>query len=131
MNCLRHGSTLCRRNFSLVSLMTSVIVITSLPSSAASQQTSHASLIAQSIALPSSIVAVTDPTVTSLGNIAELDLKPPTEDKPQIMFNGRPSNINPSENKAAGSRKTNGRKPILQGLVYFPERVSMDPAAKS
>jgi len=51
---------------------------------------------------------------------AELGLKPPTEDKPQIMMDGG----DPSQAAA------NARKPILQGLVYFPDRAPENPAPR-
>ncbi|KAL7454657.1 hypothetical protein ACHAWC_006280 [Mediolabrus comicus] len=47
--------------------------------------------------------------------VTELGLKPPTDDKPQIRLSEGALNSAPAKSKA--------RTPILQGLVYFPERV--------
>ena len=46
--------------------------------------------------------------------VTELGLKPPTDDKPQIRLSEGALNSAPAKSKT--------RTPILQGLVYFPER---------
>ena len=53
-------------------------------------------------------------------SITDLGLKPPTEDKPQITLGDRSSVSNESVK----------RKPIIQGLVFFPEIAPSDPTAK-
>jgi len=52
--------------------------------------------------------------------IAELGLKPPTEFRPQIRLTE--DNLN-----TVSSNKSKARLPILQGLVYFPERARDKP----
>lgn len=47
--------------------------------------------------------------------VTELGLKPPTDDKPQIRLSEGALKSAPAKSKT--------RTPILQGLVYFPERV--------
>ncbi|KAL7535556.1 hypothetical protein ACHAWF_005198 [Thalassiosira exigua] len=69
---------------------------------------------------PSSVIIASDASSMTPSYITELGLKPPTEGKPQIMFEGRSDSLN-----------TNAREPILQGLVYFPERSPRDVAAES
>lgn len=51
--------------------------------------------------------------------IAELGLKPPSDDKPQITLQGNTP------------RKISSRQPILQGLVYFPELAPNDTSQVS
>ena len=71
---------------------------------------------------PSDLSSMTADSVTQLG------LKPPTSDKPQIMFN-RVSESSKKQQTTSQS-KGNSREPILQGLVYFPEIAPRDPSAK-
>ncbi len=52
--------------------------------------------------------------------IAELGLKPPTEYRPQIR-------LNEDQLNSVSSNKSKARTPILQGLVYFPERARVKP----
>ena len=71
---------------------------------------------------PSDLSSMTADSVTT-----ELGLKPPTSEKPQIMFN----RVSESSKKLTTSRsKENSREPILQGLVYFPEKAPRDSEAK-
>jgi len=59
-------------------------------------------------------------SLTAESTITDLGLKPPTEDKPQITLGDRSSVSNESVK----------RKPIIQGLVFFPEIAPSDPTAK-
>ncbi len=52
--------------------------------------------------------------------IAELGLKPPTEYRPQIK-------LTEDQLNSVSSNKSKARTPILQGLVYFPERARVKP----
>lgn len=52
--------------------------------------------------------------------IAELGLKPPTEFRPQIR-------LTEDQLNSVSSNKSKARTPILQGLVYFPERARNKP----
>jgi hypothetical protein len=57
-------------------------------------------------------ISATDLSALTPSSITEFGLKPATEDKPQISLTGR----------SMQSMKSKSREPILQGLVYFPER---------
>lgn len=57
-------------------------------------------------------ISATDLSAIISSSIPELGLKPATEDKPQISLTGR----------SMQSTKRKSREPILQGLVYFPDR---------
>lgn len=57
-------------------------------------------------------ISATDLSAITPSSITEFGLKPATEDKPQISLTGR----------SMQSMKSKFREPILQGLVYFPDR---------
>lgn len=71
----------------------------------------------------------TSPIIASAtsGAVTDLGLKPPTDEKPQIMW--QPTTQQQTKS-AINSNNNNAREPILQGLVYFPERAPSDPTAK-
>ena len=57
-------------------------------------------------------ISAADLSAITPSSVTEFGLKPATEDKPQISLTGR----------SMQSMKSKSREPILQGLVYFPER---------
>ena len=70
-------------------------------------------------------VGTTGPDLSSitLESIDDLNLKPATDEKPQIKLAETSSTQSPG--------KSVERKPILQGLVYFPERAAPQDKASS
>ena len=76
----------------------------------------------------SNVITAADLSALSPSSITELGLKPATEDMPQIMLNG--GSINAQTSKQTKSTKIKAREPILQGLVYFPERAPTDSTAE-
>jgi hypothetical protein len=78
----------------------------------------------RSTALHNSIMMATvDLSAEDEKYFKELGLKLPTENRPQIMLNDRAVVGNPAQQQTKPIRdKANVRVPILQGLVYFPER---------
>ncbi len=75
----------------------------------------------------SNVIAAADLSSLSPSSITELGLKAATEDRPQITLNGK--YMNPKTSKQTVSTKSKPREPILQGLVYFPERAPTDSTA--
>lgn len=123
------GGFLHRCHMLLVTCITSAVIIFPHPSVASVQQTSYPELD-HSGGWSSISVAITAEDLSTLtpSSVTELGLKPATEDKPQITLKGRDAYGQPSQQTMAPKR--NARKPILQGLVYFPEQAPTDPAAK-
>ncbi|KAL7541292.1 hypothetical protein ACHAXR_010791 [Thalassiosira sp. AJA248-18] len=110
---------------SVVALIASALITFPPPSAASVEHTFLAASCGDVCWSSSVVMAAVDLSSITPNSIAELGLKSPTEEKPQIMLNragGQPS-------QQTISRKT--RAPILQGLVYFPQRAPTDPAAKS
>lgn len=135
----RLGRLLRRWNVPLMSLLASAMIAFPSPTVAASvdQRTYSTSDHGGTSWSSSHVLAANDFSSISPSSIADLGLKPPTEEKPQIMLNARSSpggvvQQPPTPNNASASspRKSNSREPVLQGLVYFPERAPADPAAK-
>ena len=91
------------------------------------QQTNSVSYYAGSWS-SSNVITAADLSALSPSSITELGLKPATEDMPQIMLNGGSKNAQTS--KQTKSTKIKAREPILQGLVYFPERAPTDSTAE-
>ena len=120
---------LCRpTNFPIVTLfhMLGMTVIASavllFPTSSVAyesivQQPNPAAWQSSSVVMGGSAADLSSLTAES---ITDLGLKPPTEDKPQITLGDRSSVSNESVK----------RKPIIQGLVFFPEIAPSDPTAK-
>ncbi|KAL7466482.1 hypothetical protein ACHAXS_006777, partial [Conticribra weissflogii] len=89
------------------------------------------------IPLKFSTLSISDSTTTTiLNDIENLGLKPPTADRPQIMLNDNlrkvPKNSpQPDDTPATlflktSNKKKTERQPILQGLVYFPQKAVAD-----
>lgn len=121
------GGLLRRWNVSLVTLIASAVIIFPSPSVASVEQV-YPTSDRGGVWSSSVVMAAEDLSSISPSSITELGLKPPTEEKPQIMLNGRVPNGPPSQRIM--SSQPNAREPILQGLVYFPERASKDPATQ-
>ena len=73
-------------------------------------------------AMPSLLTSVRGPDLSSitLESIDDLNLKPATDEKPQIKL----AETSQAQVSTQSSGKSIERKPILQGLVYFPERAA-------
>lgn len=69
----------------------------------------------------SNIITAADLSGLPPSSITELGLKAATFERPQITLNGKSRNPQTSKSKS--------REPILQGLVYFPERAPTDSSA--
>ncbi|KAL9183644.1 hypothetical protein ACHAXT_004500 [Thalassiosira profunda] len=125
INDLQQFRGLLRRgDASLAVLMVSALAAFA-PSSVAHDKQTYASDVSWSSSIA---IAAESPSSITPSSIADLGLMPPTEDKPQIKLNDGKA---PTTKQPSVSQKANGRQPILQGLVYFPERASRDPDAKS
>jgi hypothetical protein len=72
----------------------------------------------------SNVISAEDLFSLSPSTITDLGLKAATEDKPQITLNGKSTNTQTSKQTLSIISKP--REPILQGLVYFPERAHSD-----
>lgn len=119
-------STILRRcvNLSLMMFVASVAIAFPSPSAAKFEQPTLVPAWSSSVVMTTADLSSINPS-----SISELGLKPPTEEKPQIMLNGKA--MGPPTQQTTLSQKSNAREPILQGLVYFPERAPTDPAVKS
>lgn len=124
---LQLGNCLRRCQLSVMALVASTLILFPSASVATAQQT--CSLSDCGGVWPTSILATANLSSITPSSIADLGLKPPTDQKPQIMFNGGAPNVQPPQQTT--SLKTDGKKPILQGLVYFPERAPKVPSEVS
>ena len=109
-----------RCSVSLMNVITSAVLLfpaSSVASESIFQQTNPAAWQSSSVVIGS---AADLSSLTAESTITDLGLKPPTEDKPQITLGDRSSVSNESVK----------RKPIIQGLVFFPEIAPSDPTAK-
>jgi len=120
-------------NVQLVTLLASA-AMTVLPSPCIASVNTEYSTSGHSMFWSSStVVAADDFSSISPSSITELGLKPPTEEKPQIMLYGNdrsPEGL-PSQRSLPRQSNAKEREPILQGLVYFPENAPKDSVAKS
>lgn len=126
MHSFRVDTCLRRLNVSLLAFIASAVI--AFPSySVASSPLTDLEIYRAGTSTSSSII-LTEADLSSIASksITELGLKPPTEDKPQITLNGRAQ----EPTQQSMPNKANARVPILQGLVYFPERAPADPNAK-
>jgi len=118
-----------RWNVSLATMVAFAAIILLPSPSVASVEQVQSLLVDGGIFSTSVVISSENLSSITPRSISELGLKPPTEEKPQILLNGKVPGGPPAQRTM--SRQTDIRKPILQGLVYFPERASNDPAAVS
>ena len=113
-----------RCNTALMAVLASAAISMVCPSpSVASTQCNHQAIIQSEVMSSSVVVSLSASDLSSINpsSISELGLKPATEEKPQIL---------PAKSMQQRTDTNSGRVPILQGLVYFPQKAPTDPAVK-
>ena len=111
--------SLHRCSVSLMAVITSAVLLfpaSSVASESIFQQTNPAGWQSSSVVIGG---AADLSSSNAESTITDFGLKPPTEDKPQITLGDR-----------SVSNESVKRKPIIQGLVFFPEIAPSDPNAK-